>query len=227
MNKTFLYGTITGVSALALAVPVFAQVSSGASSASTTSTDLPAPSQACILALAEADAKMLATIDAMTAAHKAATQARMEALKSAAAIADDAQRRAAVQKANEDMRAAMEAVRPAGADETNPMAAVKEECGDTLHGLGGPMFMMKMGGRGHHGPEMLAEKLGMTADELKAALDSGKTIEQIAEENGIELPARPMMKMMKMRGFRGDGMFEEEIRLESSTSATTSATTQQ
>lgn len=32
-----------------------------------------------------------------------------------------------------------------------------------------------------------AEKLGMTEDELQAALDSGKTIQEIAEEQGVEL----------------------------------------
>jgi hypothetical protein len=36
-----------------------------------------------------------------------------------------------------------------------------------------------------------AQKLGMTEAELKAAMDSGKTIEQIAEEKGIDLPPRP------------------------------------
>jgi hypothetical protein len=53
------------------------------------------------------------------------------------------------------------------------------------------------GGHGRHGgPGMmmrfdLEEKLGMTKEEIKAELDSGKTIEQIAEEHGVTLPARP------------------------------------
>jgi hypothetical protein len=37
----------------------------------------------------------------------------------------------------------------------------------------------------------VAEKLGMTVDELQDELDSGKTIREIAEERGVEAPARP------------------------------------
>ncbi len=38
--------------------------------------------------------------------------------------------------------------------------------------------------------EQMAEKLGMSVDELKEALDSGKTIQELADEAGVELPSR-------------------------------------
>ena len=49
---------------------------------------------------------------------------------------------------------------------------------------GMPMMseMHKMGGM------MMLEKLGMSQEELQAELDAGKTMQQIAEEKGIELP---------------------------------------
>jgi len=49
---------------------------------------------------------------------------------------------------------------------------------------GMPMMseMHKMGGM------MMLEKLGMSQEELQAQLDAGKTMQQIAEEKGIELP---------------------------------------
>jgi hypothetical protein len=220
MKKSFLYGTISGMSALALAVPLLAQVSSAASSAANAiPADLPAPSQACVEALVAADDAFLARIDAQTEARKAAMQAHRDALAHAAAIADDEQRKAAVQAAHQDMRTAMEASRPAD-EEGSVMDAVKEACGDSMHGfgmklhMGGDMMVFR-----HHGPapEMLAEKLGMTADELKAALEAGK------------LPAKRMM-FFRGKGMPGmhDMMFEEKIKLESSsTESVTSETTPQ
>jgi len=49
---------------------------------------------------------------------------------------------------------------------------------------GMPMMseMHKMGGM------MMLEKLGMSQEELQVELDAGKTMQQIAEEKGIELP---------------------------------------
>jgi len=38
------------------------------------------------------------------------------------------------------------------------------------------------------GHVMLLEKLGMSQEELQSELDSGKTMQQISEEKGVELP---------------------------------------
>ena len=45
------------------------------------------------------------------------------------------------------------------------------------------------GGRGH-GKGKIAELLGLTQEELQARLDAGESIEEIAEELGVELPER-------------------------------------
>jgi hypothetical protein len=209
--KKFTLGVITGVSTLAFAVPLLAQVSSAANGSSTSApnaADRPAPSQACVQALSAKDDLFLSTVDAMTASQKTATQAHKAALVAAAAITDDAARKAAVQKAEEDfhtaMKAGMEQNQTAG---QAVMEKIRTECGNL--GKHGGMFMMNIG-RGEpgmkmmkmrgHGPMggMLAEKLGMTAEGLKAAIDSGKTIEQIAEEKGVTLPVRGERPMMKL-----------------------------
>lgn len=62
------------------------------------------------------------------------------------------------------------------------------------------------GGRGH-GLEATAQVLGMTTDELKAALDSGKTLEQIAKEKGVDYAdvqaAMQAARGTEMRGLKG------------------------
>ncbi len=208
MKKSFAAGAIAGMSSLALAVPLLAQISSAAtdSSASTNiKADRPAPSIACVQALAAKDDAMLATIDTMMAAHKSATQARRDALKAGATITDDAARKAAVQAADEAFYKAMQTAMESQKDDAS-MDALKEACGDSMGGMhfkmafGGPMGgHMKMRGPG---PEMLAEKLGLTAEELKAALESGKSIEDIATEKGVTLPARPEGKGNFMMRFK-------------------------
>jgi hypothetical protein len=52
-------------------------------------------------------------------------------------------------------------------------------------GMGGP----GMGGFGYHGtlPDLLAEALGMTVDELYEALADGKTVAEVAEQQGVGL----------------------------------------
>ncbi len=202
MKKTFALGAAAGMSSLALAVPLLAQLAGAASSDSTSSATAEkqrhVPTQECVHALAAHDDFMLSGMDAMVAAHKAATIAHRDALKAAAAITDDAQREAAVKKAHEDLRAAMKAAMDSQGDMSAQMEELHAACDDAIgfHGMmlhgpgpmgGGKAFMMKF----RHGPGDLAEKLGMTADELKAAVESGRTIEEIAEEKGIDLPARP------------------------------------
>ena len=57
--------------------------------------------------------------------------------------------------------------------------------GGTCGHLGG----FGMGGFGYHGtmPTILAEDLGMTLDELSAALAEGKTVAEVAAEQGVSL----------------------------------------
>ncbi len=203
--KTFTTGAIAGASSLLLAVPLLAQMA-GAASDTTSSTaadalaDRPVPSQECVKTMADHEGTMLAGLDTHIAAHKAALTAHHDALAAAATIVDDTARKNAIQKANEAMRTAMEAARPDDATMKAQMEAMHKACGDEFHfgmAMGAPGMMMKFdggpGGRGH-GPRMenLAEKLGMTDDELKAALEAGKTIPQIAEEKGVDLPEPPI-----------------------------------
>lgn len=184
MNK-FTLGAATGATSLLIAIPMFAQMAGAASSSSLTTTR-PVPTQTCVLAMADHETTMLSNIDAMTAAHKAAATAKRNALKAAAALTDDTARMEALKKAQETFRAAMEATMMA--KDGTGMAALKTACGDSFPmGMGHMMGGMKDKMRGN-----IAEKLGMTEVELKAALDSGTTIEQIATEKGITLPAHKM-----------------------------------
>jgi hypothetical protein len=135
------------------------------------------------------DTMLLANVDSMVATLKTATQAHKAALTAAVSITDAAAQKAAIQKANENMRTTMQA-----AVEANP------DLKGIMMSFGGPGG--KHGGPGHMKMKInIAEKLGMTEAELKAAIDGGKTIEQIATEKGITLPARPM------KGARGGHMF--------------------
>jgi hypothetical protein len=223
MNK-FTLGAVAGMASIALAIPVLAQVAgaqsvtSSVSSAGTTQSapfsqgfwhKRTPPTQAQVQDMIKRDDTFLQNIDAMTAAHKTAMQAHKAALTAAAAITDDAQREAAVKKANDDLRTAMQAAaKSLGLD------------GKFMMGFGGPGHMGgKMGMRGHMGAK-LAETLGMTKDELKTALDSGKTIEDLAKEKGVTLPARPM------GGFgRGDKGPDNDGDQDDGAPATTNATT--
>ncbi len=196
MNKKFMLGALSGVSALAIGFPLAAQVA-GAQSAS--GADIPAIEDRLFARPALTDdqlQKMIAgdqaildNLDELVSAIRSATQAHKDALTAALSITDEDNRQEAV-------RAAMDARRDVikGFMEANP------ELKDAL-----PFGGERGHGRGP-GPEKLAEKLGMTADELKAAIDGGQTIEQIAAEKGIELPARPMMGMMGGRGGHGGHM---------------------
>lgn len=197
MKKTsFTFGAIAGATSLAIALPMVAQLASAATDTNSTNQAgaRPVPTQECVLALAERDTNFLAKIDSMTAAHKAATIAHRDALTAAAAITDDTERQDALKKAQEDFRTAIQTAR-GSEDHTAGMEALKAACGDSFRG-GFGMSMKggdRMGGHMMKGPMLakIAEKLGMTEDELKTALESGKTIEEIADEKGITLPTRP------------------------------------
>ncbi len=204
--KKFTLGMIAGASSLAIAVPLIAQFASAASSTGSSSNarTLPIPTQACVQALAGLDDARLSSMDAMMAAEKQALKAQRDALAAAASIADDTKRQAAVQQANQDFRTAMQAMEQSDAMKS-AMDTVKSACGNAGFGMGG-MGMGMFGGMMGHGPregapENLAQKLGMTTDELKAELQSGKTPEQIAQEHGITLPAKGGMMRGGHRGW--------------------------
>ncbi|MDD5055307.1 MAG: hypothetical protein PHZ00_03490 [Candidatus Peribacteraceae bacterium] len=215
--SSFTLGAVAGLSAMALAVPFAAQiVGAQTTSAPSGERSYPVPTQACALALAEQEGTYLSTVDTLIAAQKTAMQAHKDALTAAATIADDVQREEAIQQANDNLRAAMEAARKAQGDPKTQMDALKTACGDSGFRGFGPMMgggMMGFGGRGMgmhdrgEGPgpkmNMLAEKLGMTKDELQAALDSGQTVQQIAESKGVTLPAGSGKGEGMMRGGRG------------------------
>lgn len=152
MKKSFVFGVVAGVSALAIAVPLVAQISSAQSVSSGNASLRSTPSVACVQAMADAEGVRLAAMDAMHQAHKAALQVHSAALQTAAAITDDAQRQEAIGKANEDLRTAMQAARDARGDPKEQRDALQAACGNAgFRGLGvgmGGGFMGMKGPRG-------------------------------------------------------------------------------
>ncbi len=147
-NK-YIIGAVAGATSLAIAFPLVAQLASAADEDGVMNArraNRPAPSQACVQALVDKDTKFLASIDAMTAAHKAAVQTHKDALTAAASITDEAQRKAAVDAADQAFRDAMKAAIDAQGDHKAEMEALKAACGDSLgfgHRFGGPMIRGK------------------------------------------------------------------------------------
>ncbi|MDO8648781.1 MAG: hypothetical protein Q7R81_03275 [Candidatus Peregrinibacteria bacterium] len=153
--KKFTLGVISGASSLAIAVPLLAQFTSAATEGSS-STTLAVPSQECVAVLAEKDTAMLSHFDTMMATHKSATAAHRDALLAAAQIADDAARKAALEKAEEDFHTALRSGMESQADTMDELhEKIRTACGDTLrfHGHKGK-FLMKFGGP-MHGRKML------------------------------------------------------------------------
>ncbi len=158
--KKFFIGAIAGAVALTVAVPLLAQITSAQEDGSSSSTPptRPALTQACVLAMSGLEDTYLTHFDVFSAAQKTALQARSTALKAAAAVADDAQRQAAVKKANDDFIAASKAAwQTSAVDMQTAMTSVTTACGNVrgwkgLDGLGlgiGPM----MGDGMMRGPE--------------------------------------------------------------------------
>jgi hypothetical protein len=186
MKNKFLLGAVSGVTALAVGFPILAQVTSAQTAAPSSqpaledrwSAERPPLDADMVQEMIDRDQALLDNVDEMVTALKSATEAHKAALSAALSISDEDARADAVRSADEARRSAMEA-----AISANPDLKGVLPFGPGGHGRGGMM-------RGP-GPEKLAETLGMTADELKAAIDSGKTIEQIAQEKGVTLPERP------------------------------------
>jgi hypothetical protein len=181
------------MSSLALAVPVVAQIASAQTATSTDATTSasadatrvrPEFKRPTLQEMIDNDTKLLENVDTVVASLKTATQAHKNALTAAQSLTGTAQTDA-IKKAQEEFHAAMEATMKASGIKGFPMFGGP-------HGGPGRGGMMKM-------KFDLATKLGMTETELKAAIDSGKTIEQIATEKGVTLPTPPM-------GGRGHGM---------------------
>lgn len=111
MHK-FTLGAIAGITTIGLAIPALAQVSSAATSADTIAKHSfvrPIPTQEQVQEMVTRDDAFLQSIDAFVTVQKSATQVHRDALIAAAAITDDTARQEAVEKANTDKRAAMEA----------------------------------------------------------------------------------------------------------------------
>lgn len=189
MKQSFTLGAVSGITALALGFPIAAQFAGAQETGSSSPSDVVrydkrAPlSQDDVRAMIDRDNTFLLHVDAMVAIHKEAIQNHRIALEAAADMTDETERNDAVRAAHEAMRREIEE-----AIEADPELA---DLKMMPLGPGGP-------GKGPHGHDgmmkfrmNLEEKLGMTAEELKTALDSGKTIHEIASGKGIELPERP------------------------------------
>lgn len=189
MNK-YIIGGIAGAASLAVAFPLVAQFVSAASGTAATANDVetndaPAPSQACVQALADRDGKFLASIDAMITAQKAATQAHKDALTAAVAITDDTQRAAAVDAADKAFGDAMKAAFTAHGDPKTEMDAVKTACGEdgfrhkfgAHFGFGGPMM------RGD-GPHMRHDENDDNDNNDKETNDDGPGADTTSTQDG-------------------------------------------
>lgn len=190
MKKAFTLGAVSGITALAIGFPIAAQFAGAQEESTSSSATRPVfekrmnLTQDDVQNMIDRDNEFLLHIDAFVAIQKEAIQNHRIALEAAADIEDDDARNEAVKAARDAMRTEIESAIDADPD----LKDLK------MMPFGGPG---KKGPRGEgmhhaHGPEKMAELLGMTPDELKADIDSGKTIDQIAEEKGIELPERPM-----------------------------------
>jgi len=203
----FAIGVITGISTLALAIPILAQVSNAQSVGSSTSAAAstgtgtyarvpPGSTQASVQAMITKDNAFLSNVDAYVSVEKSAVQAHEAALTAAALITDTTQREAAVKAANQ---AEQTAIKNAVQANTNLKSGMMPFGG---RGFGGGFG--GHGGMGMRGPGMnltaLAQKLGMTTTDLQTELKSGKTIQQIATEKGVTLPTPPRMGQWHGKG---------------------------
>jgi hypothetical protein len=71
--------------------------------------------------------------------------------------------------------------------QADAVIAALADAGPPEGGRGGPGGHGEMGGRGGRGLDSAAEALGITADELRTALEGGQTIAQVAESKGVDV----------------------------------------
>ncbi len=209
MNKTFTFGIITGITSLVVAVPLVAGIAGAQSTENDTA--VPRPrfqrdlTQEDVQSMIDRDEAFLAHADASMDIRKNATRAHLDALQEALTLEDATARHDAVRAAHDALRQTMQ-----DAMESNPDLAAAMHPGMGM-GMGsgwkGGMFGAGFGqGNGPMHEEML-ETLGMTQEEFDAAIASGKTPWEIAEEKGIEMP------MHGGRGGKGGmrgGMFHKQ-----------------
>lgn len=192
MKKSFTLGAVSGITALAIGFPIAVQFA-GAQGIGSSSTGSKGSvrwekrtsfSQDDVQEMIDRDNQFLLHIDEFVAIQKEAIQNHRIALQAAADTADEADRNEAVRAAHEAMRRHIE-------------DAIEES--DGLKGLWMKPFRGPGGPRGGHGgrmgpPQELLDAFGMTEEEFRDAHDSGKTIQEMAEEKGVELPARAPMR---------------------------------
>lgn len=146
--KSFTKGFAAGATALAVGVPLMAQMALAASadqavSQAADAQDRPSPSQSCTEAMAHLASAHVDVFDEMSKDRKAKLVAHRDALVAAAGITDDAQRAKALKSAHEAMKPTEERTIPAAIQAA--MDEVKADCGDTM------MFKGRHGGMGGHG----------------------------------------------------------------------------
>lgn len=157
--KSFTKGFAAGATALAVGVPLMAQMALAASadqvaSEAADAENRPSPSQPCTEAMAHLASAHVDVFDEMSKARKEKMIAHRDALVAAAAITDDAQRAQALKDAHEEMRASKEKEVPAAVQ--TAMDEVRAACGDMMKFKGrhgGPMG-------GHGGPFKMKMKRG-------------------------------------------------------------------
>ena len=71
--------------------------------------------------------------------------------------------------------------------QADAVIAALAEAGPPAGGHGGHGGRGEMGGRGGRGLDSAAEALGVSADELRTALQGGQTIAQVAESKGVDV----------------------------------------
>lgn len=213
--KKFTYGVITGISSLAVAVPLLAGVAGAESDGTSSSAPVTTvPTQACVEAQADLIDVRLSSADEWQAKHQSLMQEHANALHDVAAISDETNRKAALGELRDSMRDQRASGEALPEEVQTAMDAVKDACGNEGFGMGiggGKIMNMRMG-RGMHegfglegkGPmhETILEQFDMTEEELQAAFDEGKTIREIAAEKGVELPAG------RMGGRGGKGIWQ-------------------
>lgn len=160
--RSFTKGFAAGATALAVGVPLMAQMALAASADVPDSgkvlpddAERPAPSQPCTEAMAHLASAHVDVFDEMNKARKEKMIAHRDALIAAAAITDDAQRAEVLKSAHEAMKPTEERTVPAALQAA--MDEVKSKCGDTM------MFKGRRGHMGGHGgPFMMKMRRGET-----------------------------------------------------------------
>jgi len=163
--KSFTKGFAAGATALAVGVPLMAQMALAASADQAVSEaadtgDRPSPSQPCTEAMAHLASAHVDVFDEMSKDRKAKLIPHRDALVAAAGITDDTKRAEALKSAHEAMKPTEKKEIPAAIQ--TAMDEVKAACGNTM------MFKGRHGGpmSGHGRPFMMKMKHGEDTNDL-------------------------------------------------------------